>query len=172
MRKSVVNVMMALSLVASLVLSLSAFAAQRPISKAYSDKKGSIHVVYEDGKDVKVTNNNKMKFTGPKIAEDKQTVGWLDTFYNDIPDLNFKGDTSTELTIYRNGKVIRKIQSNEACIKGWKFVENGKQVAVVDGGLRFGYLYSLYDIASGKKIQFVADPTEEQMPVWGKGVIY
>jgi len=159
------------TLAITLILCVSAFSAQKAISKAYSDKNGSMHLVYEDGKDVKVTKNKK-KFTDPKIAEDKQTVGWLDTFYNDIPDLNFQGDTSRELTIYRNGKVIRKIQSEEACIKGWKFVENGKQVAVVDGGLRFGYLYSLYDIATGKKIQFVADPTEEQMPVWGKGVMY
>lgn len=160
------------SLAITLILCASAYSAQKAISKVYSDKKGSIHIVYEDGVDVKVTNNNKKKFTDAKIAEDKLTVGWLDSFYTDIPELNFQGDTSRELTIYRNGKVIRKIKSNEACIKGWKFIENGKQVAVVDGGLRFGYLYSLYNIATGKIIQFVDNPTEEKMPVWGKDILY
>jgi hypothetical protein len=159
------------SLTITLILYAFAYSAQKEISKVYSDKKGSIHIVYKDGMDVKVTNNNKKKFTDPKIAEDKLTIGWLDSFNTDIPELNFQGDTSTELTIYRNGKVVRKIKSNEACIKGWKFVENGKQVAIVDGGLRFGYLYSLYDVATGKIIQFVDNPTEEKIPVWGENIL-
>jgi hypothetical protein len=140
-----------------------------PTIKIITLDQDSVRIVYTLGKDVIVTENKK--YADAKISEDKLTAGWLK--YDDlvIPELNFYGSVSRVLYLYKNGKIVRTIITDEACIKSWGFAHNGEHVAVVDGGLRSGYLYKLYDVSSGKLIQSISNPTPEQIPEWGKGLI-
>lgn len=154
----------------ALVQSVSAAQSTiNPILKVYVVNQDSIRIVYTVGNDVTVTADRK--YADAKVAEDKLTAGWLK--YDDlvIPELNFYGPVSRMLTLYKNGKIVRTITTDEACIKGWGFADNGERVAVVEGGLRSGYLYKLYDVSSGKVLQRISNPAPEHIPEWGKGLI-
>jgi len=140
-----------------------------PILRILVVDQSSVRIVYSLGKDVTVRESRKI--ISPKIAADKLTAGWLNSDELVIPELNFEGPVSRILTLYKNGKVLRTIVADEACIKGWEFVHNGKRVALVDGGLNSGNNYKLYDVSSGKLLESIANPAPEQIPEWGKGLM-
>lgn len=141
----------------------------RRIVKAYSDKSGNIHIVFEDNEDVKVTKEEG--FEDPKIAEDGHTVGWLDYFHLEMPDMNVDAWASQNLTVYNNGKIIRTINSSDSCgnfIRDWGFWKNGKQVTINSGGLHFAGTNCLYDIKTGKKVAEASDPITDKSPAWAR----
>ncbi len=143
----------------------------RKIVKTYADKSGRIHIVYEDNEDVKVTKEEGFK--DPKIAEDRRTVGWLDYFHLEMPDMNVDAWVSQNLTVYNNGKIIRTINSSDSCgnfIRDWGFWKNGKQVAINSGGLHFAGTNCLYDIKTGKKVAETSDPITDKSPAWARSL--
>lgn len=139
------------------------------IVKVYSDRNNRIHIIYASGEDKIVAKSG----TGPKLGPDGCTVGWLDYFDIGDPKWNVPPDTwvSQKLIIWKDKKIIRTIESECAnFIRNWKFWNNGQQVAIYAGGLRFGGCYELYDITTKKKVASCEDPLTENSPEWARGL--
>ena len=167
----------------------------KPESNAYIDKyyiadaapdsvyeTGPLHIIYSDGTDVtralppkkKSTKDNivlnQEGFSDVQLAEDRQTLGWTETYDN--------GGTSYAvplvLVLFRSGKVLQRIQEGQM-VWSWMFFEHGKRAAVVWGpthGPEVGD-FKLYDVSTGKVLSEVYGDAETQAlnanaPVWAK----
>jgi hypothetical protein len=143
---------------------------------------GPLHIIYSDGLDVVQQLRPKKESTGreiaenqegisdPQLAEDKQTIGWTETFDN----AGTSYAVPLVLVVYRSGKIIRWIQQGQM-VWSWAFVEGGKKVAIVWGlthGPEVGD-FQLYDVNTGRKLSEVFGDSGIQgltpnAPKWAK----
>jgi hypothetical protein len=161
-----------------ITFSTAAIAAQKPSTgspaniKAVSERKGSIYATYDNGKVVQISK--KGKYTSPKVAEDKRTVGYLDSSQMGPEDglaTSYEMDTSSILYICRDNKAIRKITSNKRpFIWNWKFRNNGKQVVLKTGYPHGLGWYELYDIEKNRLLKEAEETPDGPAPEWAQGM--
>jgi hypothetical protein len=139
------------------------------VTRVYSDSSGRIHVVDSGGSDVTPpVEKNQIDTTEAKIAEDKQTVGWLVEF-------NVDDGTSypiaLSLVVYRSGKILHRFDTTMV-IAGWQFVEGGKQVAFYTTTLHGDSAahYELHDVATGRLLAQYGGHRGAKAPAWAAGL--
>lgn len=123
---------------------------------------GDLHVVYADGRDVKVKtsapavgDSNRVSYSGtnaPQVASDKRTVGWTQGEHHVIVGWSIGGTAyfNLRLAVYRNGRVLHLLPAPLGFIESWRFVNGSKQVAMHSRGHHgMGYV-RLFDANSGK----------------------
>jgi hypothetical protein len=139
------------------------------VTKVYSDPGGRVHVVDSGGNDVTPPQEkNQIDATEAKIADDKQTVGWL---------VEFKVDDGTSypialsLIVYRDGKILHRFETTMV-IAGWQFVGGGKQVAFYTTTLHgdSGAHYELHDVTSGHLLAQYNGHRGAEAPAWAAGL--
>jgi hypothetical protein len=143
---------------------------------------GNLHIVYSDKAEIVETLRPKQKsteknivynqegITDVKVAPDKRTIGWAETFDN----CGTSYSIPLVLAIYRSGDTILHIQQGQM-LWYWAFRDGGKRVAAVWGpthGPEVGD-YQLYDVKTGRLVSEVfGDPTTQSLsadaPEWAK----
>jgi len=138
---------------------------------------GNVYIVYDDGSEAAATQEGNCvagdyitsERVGPKVAPDEQTVGWL--VGEHLNDDGGRFLYATKLMLYKNGRIIRTITPG-GFVRGWRFWNDGKQVAVSSGAKAGPGGYELYDIATGRVMAKCEDPLDENAPEWAKGLFY
>jgi hypothetical protein len=139
------------------------------VTKVYSDSGGRIHVADSGGNDVAPpAEKDQIDATEAKIADDKQTVGWL---------VEFKVDDGTSypialsLVVYRSGKILHRFETTMV-IAGWQFVEGGKQVAFYSATLHgdSGAHFELHDVTTGRLLAQYSGHRGAKAPTWAAGL--
>lgn len=143
---------------------------------------GPLHIVYSDGTNViqdlpskkKSTKSNivfnQEGFSDVQLAEDRQTLGWTETYDN----CGTSYAVPLVVVLYRSGKVLQRLQTAQM-VWSWMFFERGNRVAVVWGpthGPEVGD-FMLYDVTTGKVLAEVyGDPETQALkpdaPSWAK----
>jgi len=143
---------------------------------------GSLHILYDDGKEIiqeilpkkKSTEadivENQEGFADFKLADDKRTIGWTETMENCCTSYAIPMTVS----VYHSGKVILHIRQGQM-VWYWSFRDGGKHIAAVWGfthGPEVGD-FQLYDAATGRMIAEVRGKEETQSlapdaPEWAK----
>jgi hypothetical protein len=143
---------------------------------------GPLHIVYSDGTVViqdlppktRSTENhivsNPEGFSDVQLAEDRQTLGWTETYDN----CGTSYAVPLVVVLYRSGKVLARIQTGQM-VWSWTFSKHGNRAAVVWGpthGPEVGD-FKLYDVRMGKVLAEVyGDPQTQALkadaPSWAK----
>ncbi len=119
---------------------------------------GPLHIIYSDGSEVVQTLPplkpkdifNAVGFSGVKLAEDRQTLGW---------EINIEGCCTSysipiTVVVFRHRHVLHTFSPGEGgqpMVWNWKFVRGGKRVEI-----GFGPIHGetgdvrLYDVKTGK----------------------
>ncbi len=131
---------------------------------------GNLHIVYRDGRDVKITKNGAA-CKDAQISPDGHTVGYTIGTHKPCTDWSIGGTmfVNSKLVLVRDGKQLRVLQVPGTFIEGWRFWNNGKYVAV---GSRWhhglGYV-RLFDVKSGKLLERMTTPEAETKKLkWAK----
>ena len=119
---------------------------------------GALHIIYSDGSEVVQTLPplkpkdifNAVGFSGVKVAEDRQTLGW---------EINIEGCCTSysipiTVVVFRHRHIHHKFtpgEGGEPMVWNWKFVRGGKQVEIGFGPIH-GEIggVRLYDVKTGK----------------------
>jgi len=143
---------------------------------------GDLHIVYSDKTEITETLPPKEKSTEKnvvynqegiadiKVAPDKRTIGWAETFDN----YGTSYSIPLALAIYGSGKTVLHIQQGQM-LWYWTFRDGGKHVAAVWGpthGPEVGD-YQLYDAKTGHLVSEVfGDPETQSLsadaPEWAR----
>ena len=154
----------ALSVPLLLMLLALPFAAQNTSynKEAKLDEKGNICVSSDAGRLIWMADTRHCSES--IFATDKQTVGCMVASPTDV----FPPAPSRELEIYLKGGEKRTIEPG-APIFDWHFWEEGRAVAVHSGlKVRQG-TYTLYESATARVIEKLAEPAnEDTLPQWAK----
>jgi hypothetical protein len=145
---------------------------------------GKLHIIYSDKTEVterllpkkKSTERNIVSnqegITDVKVAPDKRTIGWAETFDN----CGTSHSIPLVLAIYRSGSTILNVQQGQM-LWYWTFRDGGKHVAAVWGPTHgpYGGDYQLYDVGTGHLVSEVfGDPTTQSLkadaPEWTKQI--
>lgn len=157
------------------------FYVDRPSSES-SYETGNLHILYSDNREITAALLPKEKSTASnvvynqegitevKLAPDKRTIGWEETFDNCCTSYS----VPLVLAVYRSGRTILRIQQGQMLWR-WAFREGGKQVAAVWGATHGPEIgdYQLYDVETGRLISEVfGDPATQSLhadaPEWAK----
>jgi hypothetical protein len=150
-----------------LVLATSLFAQSKSslLSKIYVGKDGLIHLVDSSGKDIAMPKEqDQVDVSEPKLAEDKQTAGWL--IHQDNCCTSYS--IPTGLLIYRAGKKLHL--GDGLMIYDWSFIDSGAKVAMSTGtvhGMESRHLL-LYNAHSGRQLEEWNGKLDEAPPSWAK----
>ena len=123
---------------------------------------GDLHIVYRDGRDVKITKNGDAS-NDAHIAPDGHTVGYTTGAHQPCTDWSYGGTmfVNSKLVLMRDGKQLRAFEVPGTFIESWRFWNNGKYVAI---GSRWhhgvGYV-RLFDVKSGKLLERLTTPEAE-----------
>jgi hypothetical protein len=153
-----------LILLAALDLSPKDFA--HPLKRAYVNSNKHVVAVTENGKEVQIA---EQRCETAQLAADGYTVGWSELHRIEPPLVSETIEIAGKLVVFKKGKVVRAIDC-EPWLRSWGFVKEGQQVAVYVGGLHFAGQYVLYDVETGKAVDYAGDPITEQSPVWAKQI--
>jgi hypothetical protein len=147
---------------AVLCCSISAAEKIKYTKQAELDAEGNIFVSSDEGKLIKMAGPNHC--SSVTVAPDNQTVGC--TVTRGLKPEEFS--QPHQLEIYLKGGKKKTIEPG-APIREWHFWKDGQQVALT-WGLRDGPgTYGLYDIATGKMTNKLAEPADESsLPQWAK----
>jgi hypothetical protein len=136
-----------------------AFAANSPaVSKAYTDDRGTLHILTADGRDHTIEPKKWQAgggFSGIQIGPDRGTVGWL--VNRKLTPLEAGGSdpytVAVELDIWRDGRIIRRFHSDQD-IRYWTFLKNGSQVSFRKAPLHgdMSSYCTLFDVSTGKQL--------------------
>ncbi len=160
----------AVTLLALAAMLVSAALPAQIVMSAYLDQAAFVHVVYGDGRDIKVpAEKDQVKADPPVVAPDGQTVGW--TF--EVPNCCTSYPIPTTLIIYSSGRVVQRIADGMMVYK-WQFWDGGKQVAVSSGTVHGmnGIHLTLYDARTGKRLKTWDGEDDDVPPDWGVGVAH
>ena len=122
---------------------------------------GPLHIIYGDGSEVVQTLPplkpkdifNAVGFSGVKLAEDRQTLGWE----VDIEGCCTSYSIPATVVVFRRRRVLHRFsdeQGGAPMVRGWKFVRGGKRVEIDFGPIHGeGGETRLYDVATGSLIR-------------------
>jgi hypothetical protein len=131
-------------------------------NEAGIDSDGNVYVASDEGKRLKVTTvAHCLEVSG---SPNSQTVGCSVPRGTKLPE----SIQSLRLEIYlRNGK--QKIIETDTPIIDWHFWHDGQQVVVHSLSLDGKQLYALYDAATVRRVEEIANPSDESvLPEWAK----
>jgi hypothetical protein len=167
--------------VKSTILQSAVPARNAYIAKYYVDKPvpgsgyetGNLHIIYSDKTEITETLRpieksteknivyNQEGITEVKVAQDRRTIAWEETFDNCCTSYSIP----LVLAIYRSGRTILHIQQGQM-LWYWTFRDRGKHVAAVWGtthGPSVGD-YQLYDAETGHLVSEVfGDPATQSL---------
>jgi hypothetical protein len=143
---------------------------------------GPLHILFSDGthiiqdlppKEKSTENNivlNQEGFSDVQLAEDRQTIGWTETYDN----CGTSYAVPLFVVLYQSGKIVQRIHSAQM-VWNWMFVDRGERVAIIWGpthGPEVGD-YMLYEVRTGKLLAEVYGDAETQAlkpdaPQWAK----
>ena len=155
-------------------------ASAQTVTKAYADSKGSIHVITADGRDHTMRPKRWQAgggFEAIKIAPDRRTVGWLADQLLDPLEASSSDSypVAQELTIWRDGRVLRRFPAPALIIWDWIFLDGSKEAAfhfAPPRGQDFDYNCARFDIGTGKQIaQWKLDRRDYVIPDWAKPLL-
>jgi hypothetical protein len=149
----------------SLAAGQSASVVGSLIKRSYVDDGGQVHVVYGDGRDLRIAAEKKQVSSDvPAVAPDKETVGWL----VNVPNCCTSYPIPTTLVIYRSGRIIRRISDGMMLYK-WQFLDRGRQVAVSSGTVHGmnGIHLTLYESRTGRQLKTWNGEDGDVPPKWG-----
>jgi hypothetical protein len=131
-------------------------------NEAELDEKGNIFVSWDAGRLIWMADTRHCSES--MFATDRQTVGCMVAPSTDV----FPPAPSLKLEIHLKGGKKQTIEPG-APILDWHFWEEGREVAVHSGpNLRQG-TYALYESATARVIEKLAEPAEEiSLPQWAK----
>jgi hypothetical protein len=150
---------------AALLLTSLLSAQTKPValSKVYVGKDNLAHLVDTNGKDVAMPKEqDQVDVSQPKLADDKQTAGWLIHQENCCTSYSIP----TGLLIYRTGKKLNL--ADGLMIYDWCFVDGGAKVAMSTGtvhGMETRHLL-LYAARSGRQLQEWSGGFDKTPPPW------
>src|SRR5579864_6089776 len=125
--------------------------------QAKLDPQGNVYVSSDEGKLIKMAGPDHCSEVS--VAGDKQTVACAVM----TRDLSWR-----ELEIYLKGG-IRAVIEPGGFIQEWHFWQDGRQVAVHSGPASGPGTYALYDAASARIVESLAEPSDESLlPQWAK----
>jgi hypothetical protein len=152
------------ALVASLVVSIPALAAQKfdYTAQAELDAQGNIYVSSDEHKLIKMADaRHCMEATE---AGDMQTMGCAVR----VPLRPGESWQPVQLEIYLKGGVKKTIEPG-APIREWHFWKDGQFVAVYFGPLSGPGTYELFDAANARVVERLAEPADKSvLPQWAK----
>jgi hypothetical protein len=143
--------------------------ARFTLSKAYLDADNNVHLAYTDGDEVHPKEKGQAGCESLKVAEDKQTVGWLVDFENELTTYPI----ALTLVVFRDKKVVQRFgDSDTDVIEDWHFWAGGKQVAFVTNALHGGGRahYELHDVEKGTLLGKWDGPLNQASPAWARGL--
>ncbi len=149
--------------------SIPAHAKQAPVTRAYGDQYGAVHIIRSDGKETIVPKQRgSTGVDDVQIAPDGQTVGWLIDWPN--PERYREWETlPMSLVIWRKGKIVQRFGVDDI-FYGWIFWKSAEQIAFNDGPTHGSTPnFELHDIASGRLVErFYNDDTVDPatIPDW------
>ncbi len=152
---------------------IPAHAKQAPVTRAYGDQYGAVHIIRSDGKETIIPKQRGAAGVDDvKIAPDGQTVGWLVDWPN--PDKYREWETlPMTLVVWRKGRVVQRF-SAASVFWGWAFWNGSEQVAYNVGGTHgWAGEYDLCDIATGRTIRNMyvdANADFDKLPDWVKAI--
>src|SRR5919108_4227178 len=130
--------------------------------QAEVDAKGNIYVSSDQGKLIWMANIKHCSEVSE--ASDQQTVGCRVIQDQELGNIA----PSLQLEIYRKGG-HKEIIEPGAPILEWHFWEEGQQVAFSYGQGNGQLTYALYDLATARIIEKLAEPSDESLlPQWAK----
>ncbi len=137
-------------------VSFNADAKMPALQRAYLSKRGNVHVVTTNGRDMQLTSkghNDRVQLAG-----NKKTVAWISNPLKDESSLKF----------YYEGK-IRTVQGGPFVRDFW-FVDDGSKIGVDIGGLHFAGTEILYDVVSGRRLEEVKqrELPYDKRPPWSR----
>ena len=138
------------------------------LSKAYLDSE-TVHLLYTDGDKVQPPRENgQASCESLKVAENKETVGWLVDFENDGTSY----PVALSLVVLRGKKIVQRFGSDLDPIEDWQFRAGGKQVAFVTNALHGGGRahYELHDAEKGTLLDKWDGPLNRRSPAWTRGL--
>lgn len=141
----------------------------KSVSRAYLDSAQVIHVVYSDGEQLQPPpEKGQASCESPKVAEDKQTVGWLVDYKNDY----ISYPIPLTLIVFRGRKVLQRFGGDLDPIEDWHFQAGGGQVAFVTNALHGGGRahYELRDVQNGSLVAHWDGPLNQKAPAWTRGL--
>jgi hypothetical protein len=129
--------------------------------RAELDAQGNVYVSSDEGKLIRMADNGYCLEV--RVADDSQTVGCMVRLKSEEPP------QSLQLEIYLKGGNRHTIEPG-APIRDWHFWKAGQQVTVYSGSRDGSGTYALYDTASTRLVEKLAEPSDESMlPQWAKG---
>jgi hypothetical protein len=130
--------------------------------EAEVDAEGNIYVPSEQGKLILMGDTKRCSEL--REAANRQTVGCR-LMSEPNPDNPMP---SFQLEIYRKGG-YKVIITPGALIGDWRFWNDGEQVAVSFGPVDAPATYALYDLATGRVVEKLSQPSDESLlPQWAK----
>ena len=177
--KTMAGVILSLTLMIVFSLSSNSLATSKSIKQnkvstlnAVTEEGGSIYAVYNNGKKIKISK--KGKFTKPKLADDKKTIGYLDSFEMGPKDglaQSYSMEVHGKLYIWRGNKIISKfVTDEEPFLWDWKFYDGGKKVVLKTGYPHGLGMFKLYDINTRKLLEKAEERQDGQNPDWAQGL--
>lgn len=133
----------------SLLTFIARTAPAQDISRAYCGKDGKAHLVYRDGAArIAPTEPQQVGCDHVIIARDGRTVGWSVLIENCCTSYSIP----TTVVVYHNGK--QTVISPDQMVWEWRFIKEGKRVAVLSGPVHGGATAAdLYDAHDGKVLE-------------------
>lgn len=167
---------LARGLLSPLVLSLILMGAERAcaqatltVSKAYLDSRNEVHILYSNGEQIQPPRETgQVSCESLKVADDNQTVGWLVDFENDATSY----PVPLDLLVFRGKRVLQRLGGDLAAIEDWRFLERGKQVALVTNTVHGGghAHYELRDTEKGTLLAKWDGTLNQRSPAWTRGL--
>jgi hypothetical protein len=155
--------------IALLIALIAPCAFAETLTRVYVDTHGSVHVVHAAGRDEKVRKEKQQVGAEQlRLSEDKQTAGWA----ADYPNCCTSYPIPLLLVIYRDGKIIQRLNRGGLMIYDWRFWDRGKQVAFCTGTVHFnpaGHC-ELHDVRSGKLLATIDGDLSSESPMWARGL--
>ena len=147
----------------ALLILIAGTAAAQDVSRAYCGKDGKAHLVYRDG--AALTAPGEPKQVGcdhVTVAMDGRTVGWSVLVENCCTSYTIP----IAVVVYRNGK--QAVISPGQMVWEWRFIEQGKRVAVLSGPVHGeATAADLYDAHNGKALS--KWDGKGAAPIWAMG---
>ena len=116
-----------------------------PLQIVYSDESRFVEALPPK----KEGARNQEGISYPQLAEDRQTIGWLEDYDNCCTSYAI----SLSLVVFRSGSIIQRIWPGQM-IWQWMFFDDGKYVGVISGpthGTDIGE-YKLYSVKTGRLV--------------------
>jgi hypothetical protein len=131
---------------------------------------GPLHIIYDDGTDIvqtlpplktsteKNTVYNTVGFSDVRLAEDRQTLGWLVNVENCCTSYAIP----LSVVVFRDKQVLHTF-SPGLMVWSWEFVQGGQQVKVDSGTVHGSDVTGeqLYDVKSGKLLSETSGDGDE-----------